>query len=175
MSVARQAKEKVLERIKQDVGAASVVLFADFRGLSVGQITQLRRKLRQEGGSLAVYKNTLTRRALDELNISYPDDFLVGPSAVVHTQGDAVKVTKILVDFKKEVDLINIKGGILDNGVLSQDAVKALAALPGREELLAKLVGTLAAPINKLVTTLSGPSRSLVYVLSAIKEKKQEV
>ncbi len=175
MSAARVQKEQVLSQIKSDVNSASVVLFADFRGLTVGELTNLRRLLKKEGGKLSVYKNTLTRRALDELNIAYPSDFLIGPSAVIHSQEDAVKVTKVLVDFKKEVDKLNIKGGILDNGVLSEDAVKALALLPGREELLAKLVGALKSPLNRLVASVSSPTRGLVYVVSAIKEKKQEV
>ena len=175
MSAAKVVKEQILGRIKEEVNGASVVLFADFRGLTVGELTHLRRLLKKEGGRLSVYKNTLTRRALDELNIAYPSEFLVGPSAVIHSQADAIKLTKVLVDFKKEVDKLSIKGGILDNGVLSEEGVTALAQLPGREELLAQLVGSLKSPLNRLVASISGPTRGLVYVLSAIQEKKQEV
>jgi large subunit ribosomal protein L10 len=173
VTAARLEKEKVLSKITGEIDAASMVLFVDFRGLSVGQITDLRRQVRKEGGRVSVYKNTLTRRALSDLGVSYPDSFLIGPSAVVHTEGDVVKLTKTIVNFSKGIEKFSIKGGLLEKSVVDPSGVKALAELPGREELLSKLVGVLQQPITQLVQNLSSPTRGLVYVLSAIKEKKQ--
>ena len=171
-SVARVQKEQVLDSLKGTVQASTVLFFVDFRGLPVSELTTLRRSLRQEGGSLGVYKNTLTRRALDELSISYPGDFLIGPSAMIHTSGDAVKMAKALVKFAKGTERLTIKGGILDGGVLDTASVNALAELPSREELLARFVGSLQSPLRRLVGSLSSPARGLVYVLSAIKDQK---
>jgi len=170
---AQVKKSELVVKIKDEISSSSIVLFADFRGLTVGQLTSLRRKLKKEGGRLSVYKNTLTRRALDELSIGYDKEFLVGPSAIVHAQGDVVKISKALVEFKKEAAKFAIKGGILDNGILNTKAVETLASLPGREELLAKLVGSIKAPLTGLVASLSSPLRGLVYTVSAIKDKKQ--
>ncbi len=174
MSAVKAQKEQLVQQIKQEVDQSTVVIFADFRGLTVGELTSLRRNVKKEGGQISVYKNTLTKRALDELNIDCPGSFLFGPSAVVHTTGDAVKMSKTLVDFAKEAEKLTIKGGLLGKGVLDEANIKALAQLPGREELIAQVVGTIKAPLTKLVATLSSPTRGLVYVLSAIKEKKQE-
>jgi large subunit ribosomal protein L10 len=174
MSAIKVQKEQLVEKIKQEVDASSVVIFADFRGLTVTELTSLRRAVKKEGGQISVYKNTLTKRALDELNISCPGPFLFGPSAVVHTTGDVVKMSKALVDFAKEADKLAIKGGILGKDAVDEANIKALAQLPSREELISKVIGTIKAPITNLVTALSSPTRGLVYVLSAIKEKKQE-
>ena len=173
--VAQAEKSKVVEKITSEVQDASVVIFADFRGLTAGEMTQLRRLLQSEGACVSVYKNSLTRRALDKLSISYPENFLMGPSAIVHTSGDAVKTTKVLVNYAKEVDKLTIKGGLLDKAVLNQDTIKALAELPGREELLSKVLGAIQSPLRKLVLCLSSPTRGLVYALHAIKENKSEV
>ena len=167
-------KEKVVGTIKEKINDSTVVVFADFRGLSVGELTSLRKQVRKEGGSAVVYKNTLAKRALDELNIACPNAFLEGPSLFLNAQ-DPVKLTKILVKFAKDVESFSIKGGFLDKAVLNEKDLTALATLPSREELIAQVVGTVKAPLTKLVTSLSSPIRGLVYSLNAVKEKKQEV
>ncbi len=177
MSLAMQYAQKndVVQKIKSEVETATVVIFADFRGLTAKQMSELRQKLSSEGGSIAVYKNTLMRRALGELSIGYPDEFLVGPSVIVSTSGDAVRVAKALVAYAKDVERLNIKGGLLVREVLYRDTIKVLSELPGREELLSKIASVLQSPLRRLVGSLSSPARGLVCVLHAIKEKKSEV
>ncbi len=172
--VAQAEKEKVVGSIKQKINESQVIIFADFRGLSVSDLTSLRRSVRKEGGSAAVYKNTLTRRALEELNITCPGHFLEGPSLVLNAQ-DPVNMAKILVKFGKEVNQFSIKGGLLEGVVLTEKSVMTLATLPSRDQLIAQVVGTVKAPLTRLVTSLSSPVRGLVNSLNAIKEKKQEV
>lgn len=166
-------KGKVLGSIKEKL-SSSIILFADFRGMTVSELTLLRREVKREGGSASVYKNTLTRKALDEMNISCPDDFLKGPSLFLSGQ-DPVVLSKLLVKFTKDVESLKIKGGFLDKSALDERKVVQLASLPSREELIAKVVGTIKAPLTRLVSSLSSPTRGLVYTLNAIKEKKQEV
>lgn len=166
-------KSKVLDSIKGKL-SSSIILLADFRGLTVSELTTLRREIKREGGSASVYKNTLTRKALDELNISCPEALLKGPSLFLNAE-DPVKLSKLLVKYTKDLDRLKIKGGFLDKSSLDESQIIQLASLPSREELIAKAVGTIKAPLSRLVASLSSPIRGLVYTLSAIKEKKQEV
>ena len=166
-------KSKVLNSIKDKL-SSPIILFADFRGMTVGELTLLRRQIKREGGSASVYKNTLTRKALEEMNISCPGDFLKGPSLFLNAQ-DPVMLSKLLVKFCKDIDRLKIKGGFLDKSALDEKQVVQLSSLPSRDELIAKVIGTVKAPLTRLVTSLSSPIRGLVYTLNAIKEKKQEV
>jgi len=168
----RNAKADVVEAIKSNVEASSIVLFTDFKGLTVGEVTKLRRQLKADGASMKVFKNTLARRALAELNIEFPETFLIGPSGLIYSNGDPTKVAKTVVNFSKEAQNFAIKGGLYEKSALSEAKVKAFASLPGREELLAKVVGSIKAPLSGLVNSLSGPMRGLVYTLNSIKEKK---
>ena len=170
------AKAAVVEEMKEKLQSAQGAVFVGFSGLSVADVTKLRRKFREGGVEYKVVKNTLTRIAADELGFNDLDAVLEGPTAIAYSAEDTVAPAKILKDFIKETktEALTVKAGIADGQVIDAAAVEALASLPSREELLAKLVGSMQAPISGLVNVLQGNIRNMVYVLDAVLAKKAE-
>ena len=170
------AKAAVVEEMKEKLQSAQGAVFVGFSGLSVADVTKLRRKFREGGVEYKVVKNTLTRIAADELGFNDLDAVLAGPTAIAYSAEDTVAPAKILKDFIKETktEALTVKAGIADGQVIDAAAVEALASLPSREELLAKLVGSMQAPISGLVNVLQGNIRNMVYVLDAVRAKKAE-
>ena len=170
------AKAAVVEEMKEKLQSAQGAVFVGFSGLSVADVTKLRRKFREGGVAYKVVKNTLTRIAADELGFNDLDAVLEGPTAIAYSAEDTVAPAKILKDFIKETktEALTVKAGIADGQVIDAAAVEALASLPSREELLAKLVGSMQAPISGLVNVLQGNIRNMVYVLDAVRAKKAE-
>ena len=168
-------KKQVVDSIKNRIQDSNLVVFLDFRGLSVPDFTELRSEIRKQSGQSKVYKNTLTRIALKDLNVDYPSELLVGPSLMATSGEGVVEFSKSIVKFIKTNDDLKIKGGMLNNKVISDKEIEQLSKLPSREELLAKFVGQLNAPITGFANVLSSQIRKLVLTLKAIEEKKQEV
>ena len=170
------AKAAVVEEMKEKLQSAQGAVFVGFSGLSVADVTKLRRKFREGGVEYKVVKNTLTRIAADELGFNDLDAVLEGPTAIAYSAEDTVAPAKILKDFIKETktEALTVKAGIADGQVIDAAAVEALASLPSREELLAKLVGSMQTPISGLVNVLQGNIRNMVYVLDAVRAKKAE-
>ena len=153
--------QKILEEKKQIVSALAEQMktavsgvFVDYCGLSVEQDTKLRNKLREAGVEYKVVKNTLTRFAAKEIGFDELDPILNGPTSLAISMSDEVAPAKVLADFAKENEQLEIKAGFLDGKVLALDEVKKLAATPNRETLLAKMLGSLNAPISNLARTL---------------------
>ena len=143
-----EQKAAVVSEIKEKFeNAKSVVLF-DYRGLSVGEVTELRRKLREAGADYKVYKNTLTKRALDELKIDM-NEFLAGPSAISFGT-DELSIVKVLNDFSKEHDALELKAGIVEGKVAGLDDLKRYAAIPSRDTLLTQLAAGLLGTVRDL-------------------------
>ena len=170
------AKAAVVEEMKEKLQSAQGAVFVGFSGLTVADVTKLRRKFREGGVEYKVIKNTLTRIAADELGYSALDAIFEGPTALAYSTEDAVAPAKILKEFIKETktEALTVKAGLADDQVIDVAAVDALASLPSREELLAKLVGSMQAPISGLVNVLQGNIRNMVYVLDAVRAKKAE-
>ncbi|MFC1771256.1 50S ribosomal protein L10 [Candidatus Margulisiibacteriota bacterium] len=168
-------KVNVVNIIKDKVDQASILLFVDFRGLTVEEITDFRGKLKQENANLTVYKNTLSRIALKDMNIVYPDELLIGPSGFVHSNEDPIGPAKVINEYIKSNKKLAIKGGFLDKSFLSEQEITKLAELPSKDALIQKLLGLLKAPITNFTLALSSPMRGLINVLNGVKEKKQEV
>ena len=168
------AKAAVVEEMKEKLQSAQGAVFVGFSGLSVADVTKLRRKFREGGVEYKVVKNTLTRIAADELGFNDLDAVLEGPTAIAYSAEDTVAPAKILKDFIKETktEALTVKAGIADGQVIDAAAVEALASLPSREELLAKLVGSMQAPISGRQRTCN--IRNMVYVLDAVRAKKAE-
>ncbi len=167
-----QKQEKVSE-VAEKIKKAQSVILLDYRGLSVEQVTNLRNQLRDANIEYKVIKNNMLLRAAKSLNIEGTEDYFKGPTAVAFGYEDPVAPAKILAKFIKEAKKTEIKGGILDGKVLDAQAVDNLAKLPGKEELIAKMLGSLNAPITNFVGVLSAIPRGLVCALNAIKEQKQ--
>jgi large subunit ribosomal protein L10 len=172
-------KQAVVAEIKSWLADAKSVVVTSYKGLTVATDTQMRRELREAGVQYKVVKNTMLRLAAKELGIEDLDSHLEGTTAIAFSTTDAVAPAKILVDFMKKNKLedpgiLIIKAGILDKKVLSTAEVKALASLPSKEELIAKLLGSMNAPLSNTVGLLSAIIRNAIGVIDALREKKEK-
>lgn len=161
-----------LAQIKEDLADVQAVWVVDYRGLTVKQSQTLRRSIREAGAVMKVYKNTLMQIALKESDMPEIDQVLSGPSAFVFADGDPVASAKAIRDFAKENEALVIKGGIMDGEFVDAEAVEKIAALPSREELIAKLLGSLQNPMSQIVRVLNGPAEAFARVVSAIADQK---
>jgi large subunit ribosomal protein L10 len=166
------SKVESVAEIKDRFSRASSIILADYRGLSVKEMQELRRKVRDAGADLRVYKNTLTQIAMRELAMPDLGDMLEGPTAFLFTYADPVASAKVLVDFTKEHKALEVKGGFIERGITDAAGVKALAALPSREEMLAKLAGALAGPITGFARVLNAPVGALARAMQAVADQK---
>ena len=171
MSLNRQEKAVVIDEVSAQIAKAQSVVIAEYRGLDVASVTVLRKTARESGVYLRVLKNTLVRRALTGTPFEGLSSQLTGP-LIYGISTDPVSAAKVLADFAKTNDSLAIRGGALPNNVLSQEAVGALATMPSREELLAKLLGTMQAPITQFVRTLNEVPTKFVRGLAAVRDQK---
>jgi large subunit ribosomal protein L10 len=159
--------EQVAE-IKEHIQNASAMWLVSYSGLTVKQAQELRRSLKEAGAELKIYKNTLTRIALGELELPTMEELLEGPNGFVFATGeDIAPSAKVIKTFMKENPALEIVGGLVGDQIMDVEQVKAVADLPSREELIAKLLGTLNNPATKIVRVLSEPAASLARVLNA--------
>ncbi|MDY3304568.1 MAG: 50S ribosomal protein L10 [Clostridia bacterium] len=149
-----EKKKKVVVDLVESIKAAQAGVLVDYRGITVEQDTKLRKQLREAGVEYKVVKNTLTRFAANELGFQELDEQLNGPTALAISDTDPVAPAKIISDFAKEAETISIKAGFLDGKVISLEEIKQLASTPSRDVLIAKIMGSLNAPVSKLVRTL---------------------
>ena len=156
-----EAKQSVIDEITEVAKSSASFILFDYRGLTAEETAELRKKLRENNSEYKVWKNTLTKRALNSLNYNL-DDCLEGPSAMAYSN-DSVAPIKVLSDFKKEHPALEIKGGLVDGKVTSLDEIKALATLPSREGLL-----------TMLATGLIGTVKDLSIALNLLSEQKEE-
>lgn len=150
------------------------MILADYRGLTVANITQLRQNLREVDGAFHVVKNTLFERALEQAGMPVPAEYMDGPLAVGFCYGDTPPVAKALVDFSKGLDVLEIRGAILGTDIIDAAGVRGLADLPPRDVLRAQLLAALQGPMSNLVSVLNAPMRELAQVLKARSEQGQE-
>ena len=170
----RPEKAGKVAELKDLLSGSKGAVLVDYCGLTVAEDTELRSKMREAGVKYMVAKNTFIRIAAKEAGIEGLDAYLEHNTAVAFSAEDPVAPAKILNDFSKDHKALEIKAGILDGKVIALDEVKALAELPSREELLAKLVGSMQAPISGLVNVLQGTIRNFVYTLEAVRQKKEQ-
>jgi large subunit ribosomal protein L10 len=168
-----EEKKVVVEEIAAQVAGAKGIVLAEYRGLEVGNMTELRRRARGSGVYLRVLKNTLARRAVKDTPFAKLADQMVGP-LVYGISSDPVATAKVMNEFAKGNDKFVIKAGAMPNAVISAKEVAALASLPSREELLAKLLGTMQAPIAQFVRTLNEVPSKFVRTLAAVRDAKEK-
>ena len=171
MGLNLEQKQAVVTEITAQLGKAQAVIVAEYRGLDVGAVTDLRVKARKSGVYLRVLKNTLARRAVKGTPFEKLSDHMVGPLMYGIAQ-DPVAGAKALAAFAKDNEKFVIKAGVMANSLMSAKDVKTLATMPSREELLAKLVGTMQAPIAKLVRTMNEVPGKFVRTLAAVHDAK---
>lgn len=166
-------KAATIDEIKNHLTDSSGVILADYRGLTVKEMQELRSKLRESGAELKVYKNTLTELALRELSLPEMDELLVGPTAFAFSSGDPVAPAKALMDFAKDHKTLEVKGGFIEHHVVDAKSIIALAALPAREVLIGQLLSAMQAPIAGFARTLNGPMSAFARALNAVAQQKQ--
>ena len=167
----REEKARVIESLAEKLRAGSAVL-VDYQGMDVARSTDLRRRSREAGVEFVVAKNTLTKRAADEAGLEDLSEYLVGPTALAFSD-DPVASAKLMAEFADQVESFALKGGLLEGGrVLNEADVVALSKLPGREQLLAQIVGGISSPLAGLVTVLNNTIQGLVIALGQIAEQK---
>jgi len=168
-----EQKQAVVSEVAAQLAKAQAVIVAEYRGLDVARVTQLRAKARKSGLYLRVLKNTLARRAVKGTPFEQLSDQMVGP-LMYGIASDPVAGAKVIAEFAKENELFVIRGGAMANSMMSDKDVKALALLPSREELLAKLMGTMQAPIAKLVRTMNEVPGKFVRTLAAYRDSREK-
>lgn len=173
MNEPRPEKVAVVEEVRERLGASSATVVTEYRGLSVSALAELRRNLGAVGGEYKVFKNTLVRRAIAESDHQGLHDFLMGPTGITFVHGDVSAVAKALRDFSRAHPALVVKGGFLDGKILSPAELGALADLPSRDVLLARVAGGIAAPLQQLAGLLQALPRNLAYGLSALVEQRQ--
>jgi len=172
LSLNLEEKKAVVAEVSEQVSKAQAIVLAEYRGLEVGEMTKLRAQARKSGIYLRVLKNTLVRRAVDGTPFSGLAGNMTGP-LVFGISTDPVAAAKVLSDFAKTNDKFVITAGALPNQVMDAKGIQALASLPSRDELLAKLLGTMQAPVATFVRTLNEVPSSLVRALAAVRDQKQ--
>lgn len=171
MGLSLEQKQAMVSEVAAKLQGAQSLIVAEYRGLNVERVTQLRSKARKSGVWLRVLKNTLARRAVQGTPFEKLSEQMVGPLMYGISQ-DPVAGAKVLSEFAKENESFVIKAGAMPNAVMSAQDIKALAQLPGREQLIATLLGTLQAPMTKLVRTLNEVPARFVRTLAAVRDAK---
>ena len=164
----RPGKVAVVDEVRDKLRGASAAILTEYRGLTVGELSTLRRSLRDAGGEYRIYKNTLVRFAVRDLGLDSLEQLLVGPTAIAFVEGDAVTVAKALRDYARTNPHLVVKGGVLGTSVLSAGDAAALADIPPREVLLARFAGLLAAPMQQFAGLLQALPRNFAYGLKAL-------
>ena len=178
MGEIRNQKAAIVEEVRDRIASTEALVLTEYRGLDVPALAELRAALRAAGGEYKVYKNTLVRLAVHELDLDL-EELLVGPTALAFvaekpdgTKGDAAAVAKALKDFAEDNDSLVVKGGLLDGELLSPAQIESLAKLPPREVLLAQIAGALAAPLQKFAGLLNALPQNMAYALKALLDER---
>ncbi|AJC96914.1 MULTISPECIES: 50S ribosomal protein L10 [Staphylococcus] len=163
MSGIIEAKKQHVDEISEQLKSSVSTVFVDYRGLTVAEVTELRKQLREAGVQYKVYKNTMLRRAAEKAGIEGLDEYLAGPTAVAFTTEDVVAPAKVIAGFAKEHEALEIKTGVMEGSVISAEQVKTVGSLPSHEGL-----------VSMLLSVLQAPMRNFAYAVKAVGESKEE-
>lgn len=168
----RTEKEQIVQELNGRLKETQATFIADYRGINVDQVTRMRRELTEAGVEYRVVKNNLLKLAAQDTPAAGLQDFCAGPTALALSGDDPVAPAKILSKYAKDIEAFELKAGVLDGQLLSVAEITALADLPSREEMLAKILSSINAPASNFVGTMAAIPRSLVQVLNAIGQSK---
>jgi large subunit ribosomal protein L10 len=169
----RTQKEAVVEKLREDLEPGGHLILAEYRGLTVDQLSQFRKKVRAVSGKVRVMKNTLVRHAVHGTEKDALNDLLTGPNALFFTKEDPVPLVKIITDASKDFESVKVKGGVVEGRPVSPEEIFRIADLPSREQLLGKILGSVSAPLQGFMNVCQGVTRNLVHVLEAIRKEKE--
>ena len=162
----------MMEAIRADIDGVGAIWVVDYRGLTVKELESLRRKIAEAGATIKVYKNTLVRIALKDLDMCSIDDALFGPSAFVFSTADPAASAKALKEFAKENEKLVIKGGMMEGKYVDAAQIEAIASLPSREELYAQIAGAISGVARGLAVAINGVPRGLAQTIKQVAEQK---
>lgn len=171
MSKLLEKKQAIVSQIEEGYNGSEGVVFLDLSGVTANQIVDVRKSLKTLDSKMVLYKSTLLKRACDQLSLDVSSDVFKGQTAVVFMGQEVPAIAKTIISFYRELDKSGIKGGILEGSVISQDELKALSKLPGKDILVGQFVAGINVPIYRFVSQVSAPMRGLVYVLQSISSK----
>jgi large subunit ribosomal protein L10 len=174
MALSRTRKVEILDSYQDGLSSTTHAFLLSFKGVTVPQVTEMRNRVRAAGGQYLVVKNTLALRAITGNALDGARGEFKGMTAVAYTTGDPVALAKALVDYAKDVPAFEFKGAVLDGVALPASQVKDIASLPGRQELIAKLLYLLQSPITRIVRVLAAVPRDFVVVLEQVRIKKEQ-
>lgn len=171
--MATPRKEKLINTIEEKLAAANGVYLADFMGLNVEEISDLRNQLRRESVEFKVVKNTLAKRTTEKLGLSSLNEYLAGPTAMAFCLADPIVVAKILTDYQKKNEKLKLKAIVLDGQIYDRTRVEEIAKLPPKNQIIAQTVGMIGAPLRNMVGVLNNLVASTVRVLNEIKKQRE--
>jgi len=174
MAISRQKKEQLLESYEGGLAKAPHVFLMGFEGISVPDVTELRDEVRKNGGSYVVVKNRIAKRAIKGATLEGLSEEFTGTTAAVYGDEDAVAIAKALTEFAKKIPAIKLKAGLLDGQQVAAKDIEEIAALPSREELIAKLLFLMQSPVSRLARTLNEVQRQIVIVLDQVRQEKEK-
>lgn len=174
MALTRERKEELVAQYVELLNQSRGVFLAEYSGITVQQMQQLRADIRKVDGAFHVTKNTLLRHALDETGRSLPEDMLSGQTATGFALGEVPSLAKALADFADEVDTFKLKGGLMAGDFLTAEQVEALADLPSLDELRAQLIGMISSPAQNITSTVANGVRQIMNVLDAYAKQEEE-
>ncbi len=172
LAITREQKEKLVDQYKDILNRNTALIFTEYAGLSVKELEELRGRIREIGGEFYVIKNTLAKRAIEDIGMPQPEGILDGPTAIGATDEDVTGLAKAIVDLSKQTKKFQVKGAVIDGEIFDSGRVKSLAALPPMPVIQAQLLSTIQAPAAQIARVLSGSVRQVVTVLKAYSEKE---
>ncbi|MEK7143114.1 MAG: 50S ribosomal protein L10 [Patescibacteria group bacterium] len=172
MILTRPQKEKLVKEMSVNLSQSKAVILVNYQGLKVKEIQELKKRLHKQGIGFRIVKNSLFKIALKNASLNINENLLDQPVAIIWGAEDEVTPAKLIVTYQKEVDKFQIIGGLINRNFAEKNIILTLASIPSREELYAKLVGTLNTPIYRLVSVLKGNLKSLVYLLDQYRQQK---
>lgn len=169
----RTEKAQIIDQLRDSVGRAKAAFVTEYQGITAVEMDEFRKDLREADIDFKVVRNTLANRAIEGTGCAGFKEHLNGPVALVFGYDDAATTAKKLVEFAKEQPKLKLRAGVIGDDTLSLNEIKALAELPSKDVMLAKIIGSMNAPASGFVNVLSGVPRALVYTLSAIRDSKE--
>ncbi len=174
MAITREKKGELIADYKEKLAHSSAIILTNYRGLTVSDMESLRARVREVDGSYSIVKNTLTIRALQAASLPVPEGMLKGPTAIGFAFGDVPPLAKVLNDFAKDTQILEIKGGVMEGTLLTSEQVRSLATLPPREVILAQLLGLIQQPGNGVASVVNAAGSKLAAAIKAYADKLQE-